>query len=128
MRIWKNIKKRIGKAGQAKEMKKKAVARLELVGAGALLTGGLVLMARLTEDDSPSLSGQDIVHNSDTFPVIFKFESLSKGSKMSILEMLGWVLFGFFILLFIIPVLRAIKKIMKICNKNTDAYNLETRT
>ena len=109
-------------------MKKKAVAGLELVGAGALLMGGLVLMEYLTEDYSPSISGQDIVYNSDTSPAIFKFESLSKGSKMSILETLGWVLFRFFVLLIIIPVIRVIKKIMKICHRNRDAYNLETRT
>ena len=62
-----------------KEVKKKAVTRLELVGAGALLTGDSVLMERLTEDDSLSISGQDIVYNLDTSPAIFKFKSLSKG-------------------------------------------------
>ena len=55
----------------------------------------------------------DIECNSDTSPAIFKFESLSKGSKMSIIEMLGWVLFGFLVLLFIIPVIRVINKIKK---------------
>ena len=57
MRIWKSIKRRLGKERRLKEMKKKAVAGLELVGSGALLTGGSVLMERLTEDDSPSISG-----------------------------------------------------------------------
>ena len=112
-----------------KEVKKKAVTRLELVGAGALLTGDSVLMERLTEDDSLSISGQDIVYNSDTSPAIFKFESLSKGqNKISTLEMLGWVIFGFFIILFIIPVIKVIKKILRICHRNTDNYNLETKT
>ena len=49
-----------------KDVKKKAVTGLELVGAGALLTGGLVLMEHLTEDDSPKISSQDIVYNSNT--------------------------------------------------------------
>ena len=44
MRVWQNIKKRLRKSGRMKEVKKKAVTGLELVGAGAMLTGGSVLM------------------------------------------------------------------------------------
>ena len=63
-------------------------------------------MERLTEDDSPTIYSQDIVYNSDKSQAIFKFESLSKGqNKMSTWETLGWVIFGFFIILFIIPVI-----------------------
>ena len=44
MKIWQNIKKSLNKSGCIKQMKKKAVAGLEHVGAGALLTVGSVLM------------------------------------------------------------------------------------
>ena len=112
-----------------KEVKKKAVAGLELVGAGALLTGGSVLMERFTEDNSLSISSQDIVYNLDISLAKFKFKSLSKGkNKMCTWETLGWVIFGFFIILFIIPVIKVIKKILKICHRSTDKYNLESKT
>ena len=61
MRVWQNIKKRLSKSCRVKEVKKKAVTGLELVGAGALLTGGSVLMDHLKEDSSSQISGQDIV-------------------------------------------------------------------
>ena len=85
IRIWSTIRRRLGKAGRAKEMKKKAMTGIELVGAGALLTGGSVLMERLTKNNTPSISGQDIVYNEDNSPLVFKFELMSKGGKMGIL-------------------------------------------
>ena len=39
-------------------MKKKVMTGIELVGAGALLTGGSVLMERLTDNDIPPISGR----------------------------------------------------------------------
>ena len=64
-----NIKQR----SKIKGNEKKAIVGLELVGAGALLTGGLVLMERLTEETAPSISGQDIVYNEDNSLSVFKF-------------------------------------------------------
>ena len=87
MRVWQIIKRRLNKSGRMKEIKKKAVAGLELIGSDALLTGGCVMMERLTEDSSPQIFGQDIIFNSDTSSAIIKFESLSKGqNKMTTLE------------------------------------------
>ena len=129
MKVWQNIKKRLRKAGHMKEIKKKAVTRHELVGAGALLTGGSVMMECLTKDTSPQISGQDIVYNSDSSPAIIKFESLSKGQhKMTTLETLGWVIFGLFLILFTIPVIKVIKKILRICNRKTNKYSLEDKS
>ena len=93
MRIWSTIRRRLGKAGRTKKMKK-AMTGIELVGAGALLTGGSVLMERLTKNNTPSISRQDIVYNEDNSPSFFKFESMSKGGKMRILEKLAWIIYG----------------------------------
>ena len=115
IRIWSTIRRRLGKAGRAKEMKKKAMTGIELVGAGALLTGGSVLMERLTKNNTPSISGQDIIYNEDNSVLVFKFESMSKEGNMRILETLAWIVFGFFVLLFILPIIRVIRKIMNFC-------------
>ena len=68
------------------------------------------MMECLTEDTSPQISGQDIVYNSDSSTAIIKFESLSNcQDKITTLETLGWVIFGFFLILFAIPVIRVNK-------------------
>ena len=49
-----------------KAVKKKVVTGLKLITAGGLLTGGSMLMERLTETPSPKISGHDVTYNSDT--------------------------------------------------------------
>ena len=45
---------------------------------------------------------------------IIKFESMSKGQKKMIkLEILGWVIFRFFLIFFIVPIIKVIKKILR---------------
>ena len=56
MRFWEYIKKRLNKSGRMKTMKKKATAGFELIAVGELLTGGLVMMEKLTETSSPHIS------------------------------------------------------------------------
>ena len=47
---------------------------------------------------------------------------------MEILETLAWVIFGFFVLLFILPIIRVIRKIMNFCKNTREEYDLETKT
>ena len=96
-----------------------------MVGAGALLTGGSVLMERLTKNNTPSISGQDIVYNEDNSPSVFKFESMFQGGRIGILKTLVWTFFGFFVLLFILPIIRVIRKIVNFCKNTRETYDLE---
>ena len=112
------IKKRLHKAGCLKLIRKKAVSGAELVAAGGLLTGELILMERLANPASPSISGQDVTYNSDTSPSIFQFELLQSGSKgsdkMSIPDILGWLIFRIFLVLLSILVIKVILKILRV--------------
>ena len=106
-------------------MKRIATTTLKLLAAGELLTGVLVMMHKLTETSSPQISGQDVTYNSDMGMALIKFESLQGGgqTKMSTPKIVGWILFRTFIILLAIPVIKAIIKIIKICNRRTDKYS-----
>ena len=45
---------------------------------------------------------------------------------MGILKTLVWVLFGFFVLLFILPIIRVIRKTINFCKNTRETYDLET--
>ena len=47
---------------------------------------------------------------------------------MGTLETLAWVIFGFFVLLFILPIIRVIRKIINFCKNTRETYDLETNT
>ena len=102
---------------------------MELVAAGRLLTRGLVMMEKLTENSSPQISGLEVTYNSYSGMTLIKFESLhGEATKMSTLKIVGWGLFATFIILLAIPITKAIIKILKICNKRTNQYNLDNNT
>ena len=112
---------RLNKSGCMKAVKMKVVTGMELVEVGGLLTRGSVLMERLTEQSSPQISGQDVTYNSDTSPAVIKFESFhsrSRGqNRMGTPKIVGWCLFGTFIILLAITIVKAIIKILKISNR-----------
>ena len=110
MRFWELIKKSLQKAWCPKTIRGKAVWGPKLVEAGGLLTGGSILMERLTSPASPQVSGEEVTYNSDKSPSFFKFEFLqlaSKGSdKKSTTEVLGWLLLGAFLVLLPISIIK----------------------
>ena len=74
MRFWESIKKRLNRSGCMKVIKNKTTTGLELVAVGGLLTGGSVMMERLTETSSPQIPGQDVTYNSDMSLAFIKFK------------------------------------------------------
>ena len=87
-----------------KTMKKKATAGLELIAVGGLLTGGSVIMEKLTETSYPQLSSQKVTYNTDFGTALINFESLQgEKSKMNTLQIVGWVVFAAFIALLLSP-------------------------
>ena len=102
----------------------------ELVATGGTLAGGLIQMERVVSPASPQVTGEEITYNSDTSPSFFKFESLQSGSKgldkMSTTEVLGWLLFGTFLVLLSIPILKFILNVLKVCKNQSSKFTLDT--
>ena len=74
MKIWADIKKCLSKS-RMKIAKQKAVAGFELVGAGAALTGGSILMEKMVESSpSPQVTGHDNIYAADSSPRIVSRE------------------------------------------------------
>ena len=83
-----------------KLIRQKALAGAKLVGAGAALTGGSILMERIVDSEpSPQLSGHDNVYAVDSSPSFFKLESLAGKDDISTLKIVGWVVFSLIFLL-----------------------------
>ena len=109
-----------------KLIRQKAVAGMELVGAGTALTGGSILMEKMGAlEPSPQLSGHDNVYAVDLSPSFIKVESLAGKEDISTLKIVGWVIFGLILLLLSIPVICAIIQIMKTCRQSTSSYTLD---
>ena len=86
MQMWTKIKQRMNK-DRRKLIRQKAVAGAELVGAGAALTGGSILMEKMDDSDpSPQLSGHNNVYGLDSSPSFFKVESLAGKDEISTIE------------------------------------------
>ena len=108
MQMWTKIKRRMNK-DRRMMIRQKAVAGMELVGAGAALTGGSILMEKIVDSEpSRQLSGHDNVYAVDSSPSFIKLELLAGKEDISTLEIVGWVIFGLILILLSIPVILAI--------------------
>ena len=68
MNMWAKIKRRLNK-DRRRIVKQKAIAGVELVGAGAALTGGSILMENMVESPpGPQVTGYDNVYAADSSP------------------------------------------------------------
>ena len=123
--MWNSIKRQLANS-RAKVAKKKAMTAVELVGAGAVLTGGSILMEKMIESKTPKIQGHDNVYTADYGPILFKVESLAgqDSDTVSDIEIAGWVIFAIILMLLTIPVIGAIIRVMKTCQQWTDSYNL----
>ena len=123
--MWTKIKQRMNK-NRRKVIRQKAVTGMELVGAGAALTGGSILMEKMVDSEpSPQLSGHDNIYAVDLSPSFIKIESLASKEDMSALKITGWVVFGIILILLSIPVIHAILRIMRTCRQSTASYTLD---
>ena len=97
--MWADIKKRLSKS-RMNIAKQKAIAGVELVRAGAALTGDSILMEKMVESPpGPQVTGHDNVYAADSSPSFIKIESLAGTDSMSALEFTGWVLFSIILIL-----------------------------
>ena len=95
MTMWSKIKRRLNK-DRRRLIKQKAKAGVELVGAGAALTGGSILMEKMIESPPcPQVARHDNIYAADSSPSFIKIESLAGEDDMSTLEIAGWIVFSF---------------------------------
>lgn len=90
------------------------MAGVELVGAGAALTGGAMLLEEATK---PKVSqGHDNVYVTDNGATLFKYETLTNEEEgISTSEIIGYAILAICMVLFSIMFARAILKIKQMC-------------
>ena len=90
MNLWSGIRRRF-QTKTAKRIKGKVLAGVELVGAGAALTGGAMLLEEAAKPKLPQ--GHDNVYTTDNGATLFKYETLaSEGEGISTSEIIAYVI------------------------------------
>ena len=69
-----------------------------------------------------------MTYNADSDTALIKFETVFGESKMTNLEILGWVLFTVCMAILAIPATKIIIRILKICRNPMDHYTVDTKT
>ena len=123
MNLWSGIRKRF-QTKTAKRVKGKVLAGVELVGAGATLTGGAMLLEEATK---PKVAqGHDNVHTTDNGAMLFKYETLaSEEEGILTSEIIGYAILAICMVIFSIMFARAILKVKLMCGHKTNSKNNE---
>ena len=97
-----------------KKIKGKTLAGVELVGAGAALTGGAMLLEEAAKPKLPQ--GHDNVYATDSRPSLFKYETLaSEEDGISTSEIIGYAIVTISLVIFSIVFTKVILKILRTC-------------
>ena len=98
------------------------MAGVELVGAGAALTGGAMLLEEATK---PKVTqGHNNVYTTDNRATLFKYETLaSEEEGISTSEIIGYAIWAICMVLFSIMFARAILKVKQMCGHKTNGKN-----
>ena len=121
--MWSGIRRRF----QTKAMKRvrgKVMTGVELVGAGAALTGGAMLLEEAAKPKLPQ--GHDNVYATDSGPSLFKYETLaSEDDGISASEIIGYAIITVSLVIFSIIFAKIIIRIKRACGQNTDLSETE---
>ena len=102
-----------------KKVRGKAIAGVELVGAGAALTGGAMLLEEAAKPKLPQ--GHDNVYATDSGPSLFKYETLaSEDDGISASEIIGYSIIMISLVIFSIIFKKIIIRIKRACGHNID--------
>ena len=86
------MKKRFQKK-TAKRIRNKAIAGVELVGAGAVLTGGAMLLEEAAKPKVAPATGHDNIYATDNGATLFKYETLAgQEDDITTSEIIGYVI------------------------------------
>ena len=101
------------------------MAGVELVGAGAALTGSAMLLEEATKPEVAPTSGHGNVYATDNGATLFKYETLaSEEEAVTTSEIIGYVILAICMVLFFIMFARAIIKIKQMCGHNTNIFKV----
>ena len=108
----------------AKRIKGKVLAGVELVGPGAALTGGAMLLEEATK---PKVApGHDNVYATDNGATLFKYKTLaSEEEGILTSEIIGYAILAICMVLFSIMFARAILKIKQMCGHKTNIFKID---
>ena len=110
MNLWNSVKRMSSQ--RANIAKQKAIAGVELVGAGAALTGGSMLLEEIVSSKNLQIEGHDNISATDNAATLFKMESLaSQEDNVTTMEIIGYITFVLIIPLLFIPCIHVILKI-----------------
>ena len=119
MNSWSAIRKRF-QTKTAKRVKGKVLAGVELVGAGAALTRGAMLLEEATKQKVAP--GHNNVYATDNGATLFKYETLaSEEEGILTSEIIGYAILAICMVLFFIMFARAILKIKQMCGHKTNS-------
>ena len=125
MNPWQAVKRWLT-AKNTKAIKQKAFTGAELVGAGAALTGGSMLLEEIVKTKEPQAVGHDNVYATDNGATLFKVETLAgqdDDDEFSSGEIIIYIIFILLALLLLIPLAWAVIKIKKMCSQDTSAFS-----
>lgn len=103
------------------------MAGVELVGTGAALTGGAMLLEEATKPEVAP-TGHDNVYETDNGATLFKYETLaSEEEAVTTSEIICYVILEICMILFFIMFARAIIKIKQMCGHNTNIFKVDSK-
>ena len=109
----------------AAKIRNKAFAGIELVAAGAALTGGAMLLEEAATPKKPPVPGHDNVYATDNGASLFKVETLGgQEDEITTSEVIGWVILICLFILLVIIFARAIIRIKKTCGQDTSMFKI----
>ena len=111
----------------AKRIRNKAMAGVELVGAGAALTGGAMLLEEATKPKVAPTTWHDNIYATDNGATLFKYETLAgQEEAITTSEIIGYIILVICMILFFIIFARAIIKIKQMCGQNTNIFKVDS--
>ena len=109
----------------AAKIKNKAFAGVELVTAGAALTGGAMLLEEAAKPRKTDAPGHDNVFAPNNGASSFTVETLGgQEDEITTSEIIGWVIIACLFILLAIIFSRAIVKVKKTCGHDTNIFKM----
>ena len=106
-----------------KKVRGKVLTGVELMGAGATLTVGAMLLKEAAKPKLPQ--GHDNVYMTDSGPSLFKYETLaSEDDGISASEIIGYSIIAISLMIFSIVFAKIILRIKRACGHNIDSKEL----
>ena len=123
MNLYNKMKKKLQK--NKKILKKKIVTAAELLVAGALLIARGNMVDKLSKDSAPQITASEVTWNQDQGKALFEIKTVQRDSGLSGWGIGGYIILALGMIILAIPVIKAIKWIIKSCGDRTRTYSID---